>query len=63
MFKSGTAKGSRGVIPGGGQLQPISGVGANLLWKNAQKILIKNLTSDAIKNTMPHRRPLATTDV
>jgi hypothetical protein len=63
VFKSGTANGSSGVIPGGGQLQPISGVGANLLWKKAQKILMKNITSEAMKKTIPHRRPLATTEV
>ena len=59
----GTAKGSSGTIPGGGHLQPISGVGASLLWKNAQKILMKNITSVKIKRTIPHRSPLATTDV
>ena len=63
MFSNGTAKGSSGVIPGGGHLQPISGVGASLLWKNAQKILMKNITSEAMKKTIPHRSPLATIDV
>ena len=37
MFSSGTLKGLIGVIPTGGQQHPSSGVGASLLWKNAQK--------------------------
>jgi len=63
VFRRGTANGSRGVIPGGGQLQPISGVGDNLLWKNAQKILMKNITSEAMKKIIPQRSPWATTEV
>jgi hypothetical protein len=57
------AKGSRGVIPGGGQLHPISGVGARLLWKKAQKILMKNMTSETMKKIIPQRKPFATMEV
>lgn len=32
VFSSGTSKGSRGVIPVGGQQPPSSGVGARLEW-------------------------------
>lgn len=60
MFNSGTLKGLIGVIPIGGQQHPSSGVGASLLWKNAQKKAKKKHTSDRIKSIIPHRRPLAT---
>jgi hypothetical protein len=49
-----------GVIPIGGQQHPSSGVGASLLWKNAQKKAKKKHTSDKINNIIPHRSPLAT---
>jgi len=52
-----------GVIPAGGHLHPSSGVGARLLWKNAQKKAKKNKTSEAIKRIIPHRSPLATFNV
>lgn len=32
VFNSGTSKGSRGIIPVGGQHPPSSGVGARLEW-------------------------------
>jgi hypothetical protein len=60
VFKSGTLNGLIGVIPVGGQLQPSSGVGASLLWKNAQKNAKKNRTSEAINRIIPHRNPLVT---
>lgn len=63
VFRRGTAKGLRGSIPVGGQMQPSSGVGASLLWKKAQKNAKKNRISEAIKRTMPHRRPLVTLEV
>jgi hypothetical protein len=52
-----------GVIPTGGQQQPNSGVGASLLWKNAQKKAKKKHTSDRINRIIPQRRPLATYEV
>jgi hypothetical protein len=51
------------LIPTGGQQHPTSGVGANLLWKNAQKNAMKKHTSDKINNSIPYRSPLATYDV
>jgi len=57
VFSNGTLNGLRGVIPTGGQQHPNSGVGDNLLWKNAQKNAKKNNTSDVINRIMPHRRP------
>jgi hypothetical protein len=60
VFNRGTLKGLMGVIPTGGQQQPSSGVGAKLLWKNAQKNAKKKHTSDRMNRIMPHRRPLAT---
>ena len=53
VFSRGTLKGSRGVIPVGGQHPPISGLGARLAWKNAQKNPRKKNTSDVIKRIMP----------
>jgi hypothetical protein len=52
-----------GVIPIGGQQHPSSGVGANLLWKKAQKKAKKKHTSDKINRIIPHRSPFATYDV
>jgi ABC-type xylose transport system substrate-binding protein len=49
----GTAKGSKGVIPSGGQKPPISIAGDKLEWKNAQKILKKAKASLIIKRTIP----------
>lgn len=63
VFRSGTLNGLIGVIPTGGQQQPSSGVGARLLWKNAQKNAKKKHTSDKINKIIPHRNPLATYEV
>lgn len=60
VFNSGTENGLRGSIPVGGHVHPSSGVGASLLWKNAQKNAKKNITSEAINRIIPHRSPLAT---
>lgn len=60
VFSRGILKGLMGVIPIGGQQQPNSGVGASLLWKNAQKNAKKKQTSDKINKIIPHRRPLVT---
>jgi len=57
VFRSGTEKGLSGWIPVGGHAQPSSGVGASLLWKNAQKNAKKNITSEVINRIIPHRKP------
>ena len=57
VFSKGTPQGERGLIPVGGQIFPISIVGANLLWKNLQKKAKKKQTSDKIKKIIPIRRP------
>jgi hypothetical protein len=63
VFKRGTAKGFKGEIPVGGQIQPNSGVGARLLWKKAQKKAKKNITSDAMNKIIPQRMPRVTKEV
>lgn len=63
VFSSGIANGFSGSIPAGGHEQPSSGVGANLLWKKAQKKAKKNKTSEAINKIIPHRKPFATYEV
>jgi len=63
VFSSGTLNGFSGVIPVGGHVQPISGVGERLLWKNAQKNAKKKSTSEVIKRIIPQRRPDVTYDV
>lgn len=60
VFNKGTENGLIGEIPVGGQQHPSSGVGARLLWKNAQKNAKKNKTSDAINKIIPHRSPFVT---
>src|ERR1700754_3097651 len=60
VFSSGTENGLMGVIPVGGQVHPNSGVGARLLWKNAQKNARKNNTSDVIKRIIPYCIPFIT---
>lgn len=52
--------GLNGLIPIGGQVFPISIFGDRLLWKYAQKNLIKNKISDTINKIMPHRKPVST---
>ena len=63
MFRRGTEKGLMMVIPEGGHTHPISGVGARLEWKNAQKKPKKKHTSERIKRIIPHRSPLTTNEV
>jgi len=60
VLSKGTVKGSRGVMPEGGQQPPISGDGARLEWKKAQKNPKKKNTSDVINRIMPYRRPFWT---
>lgn len=63
VFNKGIWNGLKGWIPKGGQYIPISIVGANLLWKNAQKKEKKNKTSDRINKIIPQRKPVVTTEV
>ncbi len=44
-------------------MHPKEGVGARLLWKNAQKKEKKKATSEAINRIIPARSPLTTGDV
>jgi len=60
VFNRGTWVALKGIIPVGGQKNPISTVGDNLLWKKAQKNEKKNSTSDVINKIIPHRNPLIT---
>jgi len=53
VFNNGTSNASIGTIPIGGHTPPISIVGPNELWKNAQKNEKKNITSDKINNNIP----------
>ena len=57
VFSSGTPQYARGLIPFGGHIFPSSTVGANLLWKKAQKNAKKKHTSDTINRITPIRRP------
>jgi len=63
VFRRGTLNGFSGLIPVGGQQHPSSWVGANLLWKNAQKNAKKKSTSDVINKIMPQRSPVVTYEV
>lgn len=49
-----------GWTPGGGQVQEIWGVGARLLWKNAQKNARKNMISEIMNRIIPNFSPLRT---
>jgi len=60
VFRRGTLKGSKAWIPIGGHCLPSSTLGDSLLWKNAQKKDIKNITSDVMNKIIPHRRPDST---
>jgi hypothetical protein len=51
------AKGSRGSIPTGGQVAPISIVGAKAEWKNPQKTDINAITSLNTNRINPRDKP------
>jgi ABC-type iron transport system FetAB permease component len=53
VFNKGIALGSKTSIPLGGQMLPISMVGAKLAAKNAQKNAKKNITSDTMNRIIP----------
>jgi len=63
VFNKGTWVALKGMIPEGGQKEPISRVGESLLWKKAQKKEKKNNTSEVINKIMPQRKPLITCKV
>lgn len=58
VFSNGTPQGDKGLILIGGHLVPNSILGANLLWKNAQKKAKKKHTSDKINRIIPIRNPI-----
>lgn len=60
VFNKGISKGFKGTIPEGGQQEPNSKLGANLLWKYAQKKAKKKQISDTINKIMPQRNPFDT---
>jgi hypothetical protein len=60
VFSSGTWKGLNTTNPSGGHTPPNSTLGANLLWKKAQKNLKKKNTSDTINKSIPQRNPSST---
>lgn len=60
VFNKGIWKGLNTSILKGGQIFPNSTVGDKLLWKNAQKKLIKKKISETINKIMPHRNPNVT---
>jgi hypothetical protein len=57
VLKRGRAHGDSGLMPVGGHMLPISILGANELWKNAQKNLKKKQISDRINKIIPVRSP------
>ena len=63
VLSNGTPHGDSGLIPIGGHLLPNSIVGANLLWKNAQKKAKKKQISETMNKIIPIRSPFVTTDV
>jgi hypothetical protein len=57
VFNKGISIGSKTSIPFGGQMDPISIVGAKAAAKKAQKKAKKNITSETIKSNTPYRIP------
>ena len=57
VLSNGIALGSKTSIPLGGQMFPISIVGARLAAKKAQKKAKKNITSETMNRITPYRRP------
>jgi hypothetical protein len=60
VFNKGTWIGQNILIPEGGQINPISIVGDNLLWKKAQKKEIKKKISEIINKIIPSFIPVST---
>lgn len=63
VLRRGICMGLKGWIPAGGQVIPISTVGAKLLWKKAQKNEMKKNTSETINKIIPQRSPVVTCTV
>lgn len=63
VFQRGKPHGSKVKIPLAGHIQPMPAAGAKVQWKNAQKKLKKNITSEAINNAIPNRTPSWTLNV
>ena len=63
VFNKGIANGSKGVIPNGGQVPPISTAGAKLEWKKAQNTDKKANISLIINNTILALKPFLTSFV
>jgi len=63
VFSKGTPQGCIGLIPVGGHVIPISGVGESALWKKAQKNEKKNIISDMINKMKPIFSPWVTIEV
>ena len=53
VLSNGTSIGSKGSIPFGGQIEPISIIGAKAAAKKAQKKAKKNIISETIKSSTP----------
>lgn len=53
VLRNGISQGLNTTIPFGGHIEPISTVGAKLLWKNAQKNAKKKSISEIINNKTP----------
>jgi len=53
VLSKGTSIGLKVSIPFGGQIEPISIIGAKAAAKNAQKKAKKNIISDTINNNIP----------
>lgn len=60
VFNKGIWKGLKIKIPIGGQTLPSSIAGERLLWKKAQKKLIKKKISEIMNKIIPHRKPNVT---
>lgn len=63
VFNKGSSNALIASIPFGGQWPPNSTVGANELWKKAQKIERKKKTSLTIKRATPIVKPFCTANV
>jgi hypothetical protein len=63
VFNKGNPYGFKTSMPAGGQIHPIATDGAKLQWKKAQKKPKKNITSEAINNIIPARKPFCTFSV
>jgi hypothetical protein len=53
VFNKGNKKGFKGVIPAGGQTQPIQIEGERATWKKHQKKLKKNINSENKNKHIP----------